>query len=38
MTNEHNFIVQDFQIWDRLDVQIFSFEIIQRKLGLISKI
>ena len=24
----YNFVVQTFLIWDRLDVQIFSFEII----------
>ena len=24
----YNFIVQTFLIWDRLDVQIFSFKII----------
>ena len=24
----YNFVVQIFLIWDRLDVQIFSFEII----------
>ena len=24
----YNFVVQTFLLWDRLDVQIFSFEII----------